>query len=350
MGEVYSHLSEEERQVIQIEIGNGTGIRAIGAMIGRSPSTVSREIKRNTWFPSNESESYRPYRPRRLKTGPWTSRYYIAGPARRKAARRCAKARKPHRLSPDRLWAWVAERLGCGWSPPPVSGRLRVLFPGDDAMRVCPETVYRWIHSSKPRRERRARCLPRGHRRRRKHAGRRVSRFPIPGRVSIAGRPPEADARSGFGHWEADSVIGMGCDLHTEVERRTRFLMARVIPDKTAERSVGARLAMFAPLPAAAGLSVTHGNGTGFARHARLRDEPGMATCFADPYSSWQRGGNENRNGMIRRYLPKRTIIEPGMARELQEIVDETDNRPMRALGHRTPAEAFADELPDLQL
>ena len=347
MGEVYSHLSEEERQVIQIEIGNGTGIRAIGAMIGRSPSTVSREIKRNTWFPSNESESYRPYRPRRLKTGPWTSRHYIAGPARRKAARRRAKARKPHRLSHDRLWAWVAEKLGCGWSPPPVSGRLRVSC--SPATMPC-ATVYRWIYSSKPRRERRARCLPRGHRRPRKHAGRRVSRFPIPGRVSIAERPPEADDRSGFGHWEADSVIGMGCDLHTEVERRTRFLMARVIPDKTAERSVGARLAMFAPLPAAARLSVTHDNATGFARHARLRDEPGMATYFADPYSSWQRGGNENRNGMIRRYLPKRTIIEPGMARELQEIVDETDNRPMRALGHRTPAEAFADELPDLQL
>ena len=188
----------------------------------------------------------------------------------------------------------------------------RLLFPGDDAMRVCPETVYRWIYSGKPRRERRARCLPRGHRRR-KHAGRRVSRFPIPGRVSIAERPPEADDRSGFGHWEADSVIGMGCDLHTEVERRARFLMARVIPDKTAERSVGAQLAMFAPLPAAARLSVTHDNGTGFARHARLRGELGMA-------------------------------------RELQEIVDETDNRPMRALGYRTPAEAFADELPDLQL
>lgn len=103
-------------------------------------------------------------------------------------------------------------------------------------------------------------------------------------------------------------------------------------------------------LPAAARLSVTHDNGTGFARHARLRDELGMATCFADPYSSWQRGSNKNRNGMIRRYLPKRTIIELGMARELQEIVDETDNRPMRALGYRTPAEAFADELPDLQL
>ena len=93
MGKVNSHLSEEERQVIQIEIGNGTGIRAIGTMIGRSPSTVSREIKRNTWFPSNESESYRPYRPKRLKTGPWTGRYYIAGPAQRKADRRQAPPR-----------------------------------------------------------------------------------------------------------------------------------------------------------------------------------------------------------------------------------------------------------------
>lgn len=120
MGEVYSHLSEEERQVIQIEIGNGTGIRAIGAMIGRSPSTVSREIKRNTWFPSNESESYRPYRPKRLKTGPWTGRYYIAGPAQRKADRRRAKPRKPYRLSCGRLWSRVAEWPGRGWSPLPA--------------------------------------------------------------------------------------------------------------------------------------------------------------------------------------------------------------------------------------
>ena len=75
MGEVYSHLSEEERQVIQIEVGNGASIRGIGAMLGRSPSSISREIKRNTWFPSNENESYRPYRPKRLKAGPWTGRY-----------------------------------------------------------------------------------------------------------------------------------------------------------------------------------------------------------------------------------------------------------------------------------
>ena len=96
MGEVYSHLSEEERQVIQIEVGNGASIRGIGAMLGRSPSSISREIKRNTWFPSNENESYRPYRPKRLKAGPWTGRYYIAGPAQRKADRRRSKPRKPY--------------------------------------------------------------------------------------------------------------------------------------------------------------------------------------------------------------------------------------------------------------
>ena len=247
MGEVYSHLSEEERQVIQIEVGNGASIRGIGAMLGRSPSSISREIKRNTWFPSNENESYRPYRPKRLKAGPWTGRYYIAGPAQRKADRRRSKPRKPYRLSHDRLWAQVAEWLGRGWSPLLISGRLRVLWPDDALMRVCPETIYRWVYSSRPLRERWARCLPRGHRRRRRHGGRRTSRFPIPGRVPISERPPEADGRSAFGHWEADSVIGVGCNLHTEVERRTRFLMARIVPDKTAGESVGAQLDMFSP-------------------------------------------------------------------------------------------------------
>ena len=195
MGEVYSHLSEEERRVIRIEIGNGTIICGIVLMLGRNASTVGREIKRDTWFPSNENESYRPYRPKRLKTGPWTGRYYIAGPAQRKAGRRRAEPRRRHRLSCERLWARVAEWLGRGWSLLPVSGRLRVLFPDDSAMRVCPETVYRWIHADRRRRERWARRLPRGHGRRRRRGGGRTSRFPIPGRVPISERPPPAGAR-----------------------------------------------------------------------------------------------------------------------------------------------------------
>ena len=125
MGKVYSHLSEEERQVIQIEVGNGTSVRKIARLLGRGPSGISREIRRNTWFPSNESESYRPYRPKRLKTGPWTGRYYSAGPVQRKADRRRAKPRKPYRLSFGRLWARVDEWPGRGWSPLPVNGIIR---------------------------------------------------------------------------------------------------------------------------------------------------------------------------------------------------------------------------------
>ena len=101
-------------------------------------------------------------------------------------------------------------------------------------------------------------------------------------------------------------------------------------------------------VPAGAGTGVTHDNGTEFARHAELRERPGMATYLADPYSSYQRGGNENRNGAIRRHPPERTRIDPSMADEIQAIVDETDNRPMRVPGYHTPAEAFADELPSL--
>ena len=243
----------------------------------------------------------------------------------------------------------MAEWLGCGWSPLPVGGGLRVLFPDDPTMRVCPQTVCRWVHADRHRRERWARRLPRGSRRRRRRDGGRTSRFPIPGRVPISEHPPEAGDRSGFGHWEADGVIGAGCDPHTEVERKTRFLMAGIVPGKTAGESVGARLAMFSPLPAGARGGVTHDNGTEFARHTRLRDGPGMDTCFADPYSSWQRGSNENGNGMIRRHPPKRCEIRMDMAGELREIVDEADNRPMRVLGYRTPAEAFADELLELQ-
>lgn len=201
-------------------------------------------------------------------------------------------------------------------------------------MRVCPETVYRWIYADRHRRERWARRLPRGHGRRSRRDGGRTSCFPIPGRVPISERPPEAGDRSGFGHWEADGVIGAGCDPHTEVERRSGFLMAGIVPGRTAGESVGARLAMFSPLPAGARGGVTHDNGTGFARHTRLRDGLGMDTYFADPYSSRRRGSNENRNGMIRRYPPERSEIRMGMAGELREIVDEADNRPMRVLDY----------------
>ena len=206
MGEACSRLSEEERRGIRIEIGNGTSIRRIGLMLGRNASTVGREIERDTWFPSNENESCRPYRPKRLKTGPWTGGCYIAPrPAQgRPQARQTAQA------------------------PPPVM-RPPVVAGGGAGVAA---------------------------------GGRRVSRFP-----------------DGF--------------PSPSVRRRP----ARV--------------------------AVTCDDGAGFARRTRLRDGPGMDTCFADPYSSRRRGGDENRNGMIRRYPPERGEIRMGMAGELRELQDQ---------------------------
>ena len=255
-------------------MGNGAGVRRIAMMPGRHASTAGREIRRDTWFPSSESESYRPCRPRRLRTG----RCHVAGPARRRAMRRKAVARRPRRLASGRLRAWVAERSRRGRSPPPICGCLAMEHPGGPVMRCRPEAVCRWVYADKARRERRA-----------------------------------------------DGVIGTGCSLHTEVERRTRFPMAAIVPDETAAASVAAQEAMFSRLPAAARTGVTHDDGTELARHAEPRDEPGMATYFADPHSSWRRGGNENRNGMIRRYPPKRTPIAPSMARELLESAANKD-------------------------
>jgi IS30 family transposase len=121
MSRVYSHIGEEERQVIQIQVGNGATVRAIAAMLGRSASSISREIRRNTWFPSNQNESYRPYRPQRLKTGPWTGRYYVAGPAQRKADARRTRARKPRRMAATGFSR--TSRTGCAGGGRPCSSR-----------------------------------------------------------------------------------------------------------------------------------------------------------------------------------------------------------------------------------
>ena len=190
MGEVYSHLSEEERQVIQIEVGNGASIRGIGAMLGRSPSSISREIKRNTWFPSNENESYRPYRPKRLKTGPWTCRpFYSAMTAQRKAEQRAREPRKPRRMAYDPLLAWVMTALRKGWTPERIEGRLAVEFPDDPRMRVSHECLYQWIYAKPQRILDLRQYLPRGKRRRTRAKGRRSKGPRIPMRVPIAQRP-----------------------------------------------------------------------------------------------------------------------------------------------------------------
>ena len=149
MGQQYSHLSSEERILIEkLHCEQHLSIRRTAERIGRDKSTVSRELRRGLWFASNENGSYRPYRPKRLKTGPWTSGpFYSALAAQRKADLRRRGSRKPRRMDSDRLRAWVLDSLRRGWSPELIEGRLKAQYAGDPSMRISHECLYQWIYA-----------------------------------------------------------------------------------------------------------------------------------------------------------------------------------------------------------
>ena len=148
MGQQYSHLSSEERILIEkLHCEQHLSIRRTAERIGRDKSTVSRELRRGLWFASNENGSYRPYRPKRLKTGPWTSGpFYSALAAQRKADLRRRGSRKPRRMDSDRLRAWVLDALRRGWSPELIEGRLKARYAGDLSMRISHECLCQWIY------------------------------------------------------------------------------------------------------------------------------------------------------------------------------------------------------------
>lgn len=338
VGQQYRHLSDDERDLIQAMLPTHS-LTQIGRALGRHPSTISREVRRNSWRPSSLCEAYRPYRPKRVKSDFWTQRAYVASRAITLAAKRRAHGRVS-KMSQPRLLNYVITKLRSGWSPLVISGRLALDFPDDEQMRVCAETIYAWIYSSTKQARAWAQYLARHHRRRHRYRGGKTrSKSSIRQRVGITHRPHLIEARQEVGHWEADTVVCRGGSIHTLVDRKSRMLLAEKVPNKSASAALRAQVSMLQQLPGVLCRSVTSDNGTEFAAHHVLGECLGVLTYFADPYSSWQRGSNENRNGILRRYLPKGTDITDLADWELQEIVDEINNRPLRVLGYRTPAE-----------
>lgn len=286
MGQQYSHLSSEEGILIEkLHCEQHLSVRKIAEEIGRDKSTVSRELRRGLWFASNENGSYRPYRPKRLKTGPWTSGpFYSALAAQRKADLR--------------------------------------------------------------------QYLARGRKHRTRKKGRKAKGPRIPMRVPIADRPEAVGSRKGFGHFESDTVVGAAPSrrcMNTQVERRSRRLFARLVDDKSASATARAEYEIFKDIPPAARVDRTWDNGTEASLHMLVDEALGMLTYFADPYSSWQRGSNENRNGRIRRYLPKGTGFEDLAQEDLDAIVGEINDTPMKLLGYKTPNEVWDEEIAKLQ-
>jgi IS30 family transposase len=248
----------------------------------------------------------------------------------------------------DWLYAYVHARLRDGWSPGQISGRLKRDYPGEKTRHINHETIYRYIYAEENQDERLWEYLPRKQNRRRKQTGRNVHRSRIPNRVSIHERPVTVEERTEFGHFEGDSIEGRRVHkdgIHTEVERVSRKLFARKVDRIASRETTDAQLAIFESVPAPARRSTTLDNGKEHCPATELSQQLGIAVYFADPCSSWQRGSNEYHNGLLRRYLPKRTDFTALTQDELDDIVEEINNRPRKCLDYATPNEVFSEEL-----
>lgn len=305
-------LTPSERDQIAILLGKGVSLRKIAAILGRNVSSISRETKRN-----------------RLGDG------YVAISAQWQSDKRKMEGRKRHPLKDPITYSHVLEKLREGWSPEQICGRLK-LETGTVVIGV--ETVYRFIYASKNKGLRLWEYLPWKRQRRQRKLGRQAKRTHIPNRVSIHLRPKGVEKRREFGHWEGDTLIGKqekSKVIHTEVERKTRFLQARIIGSKKIEETLNAQKEIFSSFFCK---SVTTDNGFEFVGHEQLRSL-GIETYFADPYSSWQRGTNEHHNGLLRRYLPKKTDFENLTQEELDDMVWEVNNKPRKMHQYKTAQE-----------
>ena len=314
-------LSFAERERISILRAKGYGVRRIARALARSPGTISEELKRN---------------------GLCGGEYKAVSAQWSAENRKKEKYRKRQPLKNRKICEYTLERLRWGWSPEQIAGRLKDEHPDDKTWHIHFETIYRYIYAKENHAERLWEFLPRKQGKRRKKDGRGVRRLNIAQRVSIHARSEAINDRTEFGHWEGDTVesVGHKSGIHTEVERVSRFLQARKVAAITSLEGIAAQVSIFGAQPSIARKSTTLDNGRENHLHMMLH-EYGMKTYFADPYSSWQRGTNENHNGLLRRYLPKGTDFDKVSEEELQDIIGEINDRPKKVLGFKTSAEVY---------
>ena len=373
------YLCFEEREEIALLRAEGKGVREIARSIGRSPSTISRELRRNAATRGGKLE-YRPsvaqWKAEMVAARPKTAklaanealREYVeqrlSGQVRRPDGSAVAgptvkawKGRgKPHRA--DRRWARA-------WSPEQISARLRVDFPDDPSMRVSHEAIYQslFVQGRGALARELTACLRTGRALRvpRARVGQR-GKGHVNDEVMISQRPAEAADRAVPGHWEGDLIIGTGRSaIGTLVERTSRFTLllhlpapdgagARVkhgpaVTGAGAEQVRDAIAGQLGGLPEHLRRSLTWDQGKEMAQHARLRIDTGLEVYFCDPQSPWQRGTNENTNGLLRQYFPRGTDLSRHSADDLAAVADALNSRPRKTLGWRTPAEVLDEHL-----
>jgi IS30 family transposase len=308
----YTQLTREQRYQIHALKKAGHSQSATAAILGVHKSTVSRELRRN-----RGRRSYRPG---------WA---HDLAAARRRATHR-------PRIT-EQTWALVESLLRRQWSPEQIAGRLKL----EQRPPVSHERIYRHVWADK-RAGGTLHLHLRCQRERRKRYGKHSRRGQIAGRVGIEARPAVVDAKRRVGDWEADTIVGRrgrGAILSL-VERRSKLVRLCWVERKGAEEVAVASLAALGPLSGKV-LTITSDNGGEFAHHARIAEGLGADFYFARPHASWERGVNENTNGLLRQYFPKRADFAAITAAEVEEVVERLNERPRKTLGYRTPNEVF---------
>ena len=317
-------LSLQERIDIRVGLEQRLSMRCIAAKLDRSPSTVSREIHAN-----GGRASYKPLA------------------AHRRAELNARRPKETKLAANPRLLERVIDDLEQLWSPQQIAKRLGAEFGDDDSMRISHETIYKslYVQGRGELRRELARCLRTG-RAKRVPRGRLERRGRIPDMVMISERPPEVEDRAVPGHWEGDLLMGRNgkSAVGTLVERSTRFVMLFGLQDgKTAEQVRTAMTETIQRLPEDLRRTVTWDQGYEMAQHLRFSIDTGVEVYFCDPHSPWQRGSNENTNGLLRQYLPKGIDLSQVDDAELQRIADSLNNRPRETLGWLKPKEKLAE-------
>lgn len=318
------HITEIERGMIEILHRADFGPSEIGRRIGRDKSVISRELRRN----GRAATRYDAQKAQR--------RYH----ERRESCRPCKK------LDYQPLWDYLFENITQGWTPEQVAGRLPIDFPADERMRISHEAIYQALYS-----DQRLQCLiehlAQARPKRRKRGQGKTRRGPsIPNRVGIEQRPHVVEERTRYGDWEGDTVVGAKQEGYvlTLVERTSGLLQSTKLDSKQAGEVANAVIESLEEMPISWVRTITFDNGTEFAEHATISQALSVEIYFAAPYASYQRGTNENTNGLLRRYLPKGTSFKDLTQQRLDHIVEELNNRPRKRLGYRTPYEVFQEQ------
>jgi IS30 family transposase len=370
------YLAFVERERIALWRAQGLGVREIARRLGRAPSTISRELRRNAATRSGNLD-YRAV----------TAQWHAERAARRPKAAKLATNPELRSYVQERLAGAVIapggaaatgptvpwkgrrhgrrrhRRWGMAWSPQQIAGRLRLDYPDDTTMRISHEAIYQalYVQGRGGLKRELTQCLRTGRALRvpRARARSRGKSFVTP-EILISARPAEAADRAVPGHWEGDLILGLGSSaIGTLVERTTRFTMLLHLPPMEghgtglrekngpalaghgAEAVRDAIACTIITLPEQLRRSLTWDQGAEMAQHARLRVDTGLQVYFCDPHSPWQRGTNENTNGLLRQYFPKGTDLSAHSADELGAVAAALNGRPRKTLGWRTPAEAL---------